>query len=179
SLTQTNTPAVTPTPPTIKNSTPTLLCLPDPIKPGEDVLIMWACRDDAYKTTAENFDTDEAVIGSVHVNPTKDTTYTLTCVNNRTTDTTAATCTIDVANPALAIIATPRRATRGGTVSLSWKTTDTNSCVLSSSNHPNFEKRGIEGDVVSPSLTTNTTFTLTCETTTGVLEERSVGVLVN
>jgi len=170
--------ATTPiTPKTITNTTPTLICLPSPIAPGEKTIIMWACRDGAYKTTADNLDTNEALIGAVTVSPSEDTTYTVTCVNNlKDASDTAASCAIHVANPALAIIATPRQTTRGGTVSLSWKTNDTNSCVVTSSEHSNFSRSATEGDVVSPSLTTNTTFTLKCETVTGAIQERSVGV---
>ncbi|MBL4644618.1 MAG: hypothetical protein JKX80_02000 [Candidatus Pacebacteria bacterium] len=164
----------------LNSRTPTLVCVPNIVDENEEVIIMWACRDGAYKTTSANITTNDATIGSVRVSPSSDTTYTLECVNNVTdVDNTSATCDVEVANPALAIIATPRSVTSGGTVSISWKTKDTNSCVISSDQHRAFEKRGIEGDALSPTLIVNTVFTVTCESITGVIEERSVSVGVN
>lgn len=164
----------------LDSRSPTLICVPNTVDEGEEVIVMWACRDGAYKATGTNFDTNDATIGSMRATPSVDTTYTLECVNDlEDIDNTSATCEIEVAKPALAIIATPRSVASGGTVSISWKTNDTNSCVVSSDKHRAFEKRGIEGDAVSPSLIINTVFTVTCETITGVIEERSVSVGVN
>lgn len=164
----------------LANRTPTLICLPGVIDEGEEVLVMWACRDGAHTTSSDTIATDGKTIGSVRVRPGVDTTYTIVCENDiPDADNTSAECRVDVSNPALAIIATPSRAQQGGTVTLSWKTKDTNSCYVTSDSHSNFERRGIEGDALSPRLTRNTTFTLTCETITGVLEERSVTVGVN
>ena len=160
-------------------SAPTFLCLPDVVDGGEEAILMWACRDDAYKAVGEGFDTGDATIGAARVAPSQDTTYTLTCVNNvAEKDNTVGECAVRVAKTALALIATPSRTSRGGTVTLSWKTKDTNSCVVTSDRHPSFERSGIEGDAVSPALTTNTIFTLTCESVTGVIEERSITVSV-
>jgi len=160
--------------------TPTLICVPNIVDEGEEVIIMWACRDGAYKATSSNLATEDTTVGSVRVTPTVDTTYTLECVNNMDdVDNTSASCEVEVAKPALAIIATPRSVSSGGTTAISWKTKDTNSCVVSSDNHRNFQKRGVEGEAVSPTLTTNTVFTVKCETVTGVIEERSVSVGVN
>lgn len=164
----------------IRGAAPTFLCLPKVVDGGEEAIVMWACRDGAYKATASGFETGDETIGSVRVNPSTDTTYALTCVNDVAgVDNTTGECTVEVANPALALIATPSRTSRGGTVTLSWKTKDTNSCVVTSDQHPSFERRGTEGDALSPSLISNTVFTLTCETVTGVVEERSITVGVN
>jgi hypothetical protein len=166
----------------IDDLAPTLLCLPNPINAGEAAILMWACRDssDSSALTADDtsnpVDTINDTIGTARVTPNGDTTYTLTCDKG-----TQSSCTVEVANPALAILTTPSSATRGQTVTISWKTKDTNACIVTSSdpNHQNFSRQGVEGDAVSPTLTRNTTFVLTCETVTGTLEERGVSVGVN
>lgn len=164
---------------TLANRTPTLICLPSVIDEGEEALIMWACRDGAHTATSDTIATDGKTVGAVRVRPGEDTTYVLTCENDiADVDNTSAECHIDISKPALAIIATPSSVAQGGTVTLSWKTKDTESCFVTSE-AGNFERRGVEGDAVSPRLVRNTTFKLTCETITGVLEERSVTVGVN
>lgn len=164
----------------LKTRAPTLVCAPNTVVQGEEVIVMWACRDQAYKAVSESFDTNNEAIGSVRVTPKGDTTYTVECINNiESVENTSATCEVNMAQPALAIVATPSLVSRGGTVALSWKTKDTNSCVLTSNVYVNFEKRGTTGDAVSHPLTENTIFTLTCETTAGLLKERKLSVGVN
>ncbi len=164
----------------LKTRAPTLVCAPNTIAQGEEVIVMWACRDQAYKAVSESFDTNDDTIGSVRITPEGDTTYTVGCINNiENTENTSATCEVNMAQSALAVVATPSVVSRGGTVALSWKTKDTNSCVLTSNIYSNFEKRGTAGDAVSHPLTENTIFTLTCETIAGLLKERKVSVGVN
>jgi hypothetical protein len=159
----------------IKGADPTLFCLPSPVSAGEEALILWACRDTAYKTAGDNFETNGALIGTTRVTPTSDTTYTLECINDAPkVQNTVGSCTIEVANPQLALISTPRQTTRGGSVSISWQTTDTTSCILTSDADPNFSRNGTRGDSISPPLSKNTTFTLTCETATGAIKEQSI-----
>ena len=166
----------------IDDLAPTLLCLPNPINAGETAILMWACRDSSSSTTLTaspngNLPQKEGdTISTARVTPDGDTTYTLTCDKG-----TQSSCTVEVANPALAILTTPSSAVRGQTVTISWKSKDTTNCIVTSSdpNHQTFSRQGVEGDAVSPTLSRNTTFILTCETTTGTLEERGVSVGVN
>ena len=139
---------------------------------------MWGCRDQATKAQGNNFETDEQTVGSTRVRPTTDTTYTVSCITPDSDVQTESSCTVDVVKPAIALLSTPQKVSRGGTVVLSWKTVDISSCVLTSSEHSNFSREGISGDAVSPTLTRGTTFVLTCETLTGVIEERTLGVEV-
>lgn len=167
-------------PRSISNRPPELLCVPGIINEGEEALIMWACRDEAYMSVSETIDTESKTVGAMRVHPTEDTTYDIICINDiPEVDDTAASCTIEVAQPALALIATPSSAARGNNVTLSWKTVDTAECVLSSSEHPAFTRRGTEGDASSPALYEDTIFTLMCETAAGTLEERDIEVHVD
>jgi len=164
----------------IQNEAPTLFCLPDISSEAEDIIIMWTCRDEAYKAVGTGFDTDDALIGTVRVQSTEDTTYAVECINNLPdVENTVGECSLEVAKPALAIIPSSHSVARGGTVTLSWKTKDTSACVVTSNMHQNFERKGVEGEAISPALTKTTTFILTCETVTGILTERSQTVTVN
>ncbi|MAZ67234.1 hypothetical protein CL652_00495 [bacterium] len=161
----------------IHGNTPTLLCLPGVLNKNEEAIVMWSCRDGAYKATASLFDTGDKTIGSARVAPSDDTTYALTCINNLAgIENTTSECAVNVANPALAIIATPAVASQNATTILSWKAKEVSSCIVTSEQYPSFERRGIEGEAFSPPLTTNSIFTLTCETVTGSVQERRVEV---
>lgn len=165
----------------IEDRAPILLCLPSIVDEDEEAIVMYTCRDGSQTATL-TANTSESVVqhndplGTLRVSPEQVTAYTVSCSEG-----TSAQCTIRVADPALAIVATPKNASRGQTVRLSWKTKDTNTCVVTSNdtNHKNWEKTGTEGDVVTPTLIQDTTFSLTCETTTGHIEDRSVRVGVN
>jgi len=163
----------------IYGTDPTLFCVPNPVESGESALLMWACRDGAVMTEGENFDTEKKLIGKAFVTPTKDTTYTVSCINDiPNVEDTERSCIVEVTNPALAIIPSSHSVARGQSIKLSWKTADTTECTLTSSEHPTFNRSGIEGEATSPTLTQATTFVLTCETTTGSLREKAVDVKV-
>ena len=163
----------------LNERTPTLICLPEIVGANETVIVMWACRDGAYTTTSDTIDTAGETIGSVRMQPSANATYDITCVNDITdVADTAATCSIDVAQPSIAIIATPDRVDYNESTSLSWRTTDATACAVTSDTNSSFERRGVAGDISSHSLTRDTTFTLTCETITGLLEKKEIEVSV-
>ena len=158
----------------LSGNEPTLLCLPNPVAEGEEALIVWACRDDAHTTTGSSVDTQGRVIGKAIVTPSQTTTYGVTCVSaERALE---AQCTVVVAQPALAIAATPNTVLRGGTVQLSWRTKDVNSCVVSARELPTLQREGVNGTITTPAVTETTTFTLTCESATGTIVEESTTV---
>ena len=163
----------------LRNRQPTLLCLPSPVTQGEEALIFWACRDGSESAEGVGFETQDAVLGNTRVTQSTDTTYGVICAGATGEEQTRATCEIDVANPALAIIATPTSVERGRSVQLSWQTKEVSACLVTSAELGSFERRGISGNVRSPALFGNTTFSLTCETTTGNIEERRITVQVN
>ena len=161
----------------LDNRKPLLSCIPGVLSPGEEALVTWVCRDAAYKAVGTGFTTGNDVMGITRITASADTTLSLECVNDiEDTDSTTATCDIEVSTPGLAIIATPSRVARGSGTQLSWKTKDTTKCLVTSDAHPSYERSGTEGDVASPALFESKTFTLTCETLTGGVETRDIVV---
>lgn len=160
----------------IKNAPPTLLCIPGVVEPNEEALLFWSCND--ASTSAEvDASTDEScealgkTSGVMCARPASSTTYTLACNAG-----TSAQCLIQVIQPRLAIIATPRSVVRGGVVDITWDTDDVSDCVVKSSTHPTFNRVGITGDVTSPSIYQDTTFTLLCEAETGTIKKKEIVV---
>lgn len=163
---------------TLKDTPPTLLCVPGVVEQDEPALLFWSCNDES--TSAEvDADTDEQcetfgnTSGVMCAHPTKTTTYTLTCSAG-----TSAQCLIEVISPTIALISTPRSIVRGGTVDISWSTQDAENCVLKSNALPSYVRTGVTGDVVSHTMLADTTFTLVCETRTGTIRQKEVVVEV-
>lgn len=155
----------------------TLICIPPVIGVSEDTILMWACRDSAHITTSENFDSAGETIGTIRVQPTEDTTYTIECVNDTDDiENTKASCIVNVAEPILTFSADSTSVDRGESVVLTWETTDVNSCLLTSDTHIGFTRRGTEGQVKTPAVLRDTIFRLTCESQSGLLEEKELEI---
>lgn len=160
----------------IKNAPPTLLCIPGVVEPNEEALLFWSCNDastsaEVDASTDESCETLGKTSGVMCARPASSTTYTLACNAG-----TSAQCLIQVIQPRLAIIATPRSVVRGGVVDITWDTDDVSDCVVKSSTHPTFNRVGINGDVTSPSMYQDTTFTLLCEAETGTIKKKEIVV---
>lgn len=158
----------------IAGTNPVLSCIPGTVAVGEPALVFYACGDTSISATATGFETAGAVSGKNIVHPTANQTLEVTCSEG-----TSAQCLIEVIDPSLAIIATPGSIGRNGTVDISWRADDVNDCVVRSNKHSTFSRRGVKGDVQSPSLVETTTFTLYCETEVGTVPTDSVEVTVN
>lgn len=163
----------------LSGQSPVFACAPDVVMPGEEILLTWLCRDESHKTIGNGFTTQGAVMGITRYSVTTDETLSLECLSDTDEQNTVAQCAIDVVHPAVAVIATPSRAHRGGGVQISWRTKDTRSCVLTSRDHPQFERSGKRGSVASPTLFEDTEFRLVCETLTGAVETRTLQVSVH
>jgi len=160
----------------IKNAPPTLLCIPGVVEPNEEALLFWSCNDastsaEVDASTDESCETLGKTSGVMCARPASSTTYTLSCNAG-----TSAQCLIQVIQPRLAIIATPRSVVRGGVVDITWDTDDVSDCIVKSSTHPTFNRVGITGDVTSPSMYQDTTFTLLCEAETGTIKKKEITV---
>ena len=172
-----NSPSTDVTTGSIKGLNPALYCLPNIVAEDEEALIMWACRDGAHTAEGTGFETNGDTYGAVRVTLSEDTTYEVDCFNDiEDVSDTRSTCSIDVAKPALAFVADASSVSRGGTVTLSWNTKDTARCTVTSDAHSLFKRSGIEGEARTPAIVRTTTFTLRCETRTGVIEERDVTI---
>lgn len=163
---------------TLKNTPPTLLCVPGVVEPDEQAMIFWSCNDESTNaevtaTTDEQCETLGKTSGVMCARPAQTTTYTLNCSAG-----TSAQCVIEVINPTIALISTPRSIIRGGTVDISWNTQGVEDCVLKSNALPSYVRRGVTGDVVSHTMLADTTFTLVCETRTGTIREKEIVVEV-
>ena len=164
----------------LDSATPTLVCVPNTATKTEEVIILWACRDEASTTQGVGFETDGAVIGSTRTILNNNAVYGIECINEREdVDNTTAECMVTRAQPTLTLVAAARTVVRGGNTTVSWDTTDTTKCVLGSDRHPRFEREGRAGSASSPALLQDTTFRLVCETITGLVAEESVIVRVN
>ncbi len=163
----------------ITESVPILLCLPNDVREGEEAIIMWACQDGANTTTGEGFDTGGETSGTVRVSPSIDTQYRVDCINDMPgISNTAASCFINVVEPTIALLATPSSVISGETTSISWRAFGVKSCMLTSDTFLDYSRSGTQGDIASPTLTQDTTFKLTCETSLGETEERELEVII-
>lgn len=169
-----NTSTTAPNSVSIAGTNPVLSCIPGTVAAGEPALVFYACGDTSTSTTATGFETAGAVSGKDIVYPSTNETLEVTCSEG-----TSAQCLVEVITPSVAIIATPSSTVRNGTVDISWRGDDVNDCAVRSNKHTAFSRRGITGDVQSPSLAQTTTFTVYCETEVGTVVTKSVEVTVN
>ena len=114
-------------------------------------------------------------------------TYSLTCTNEGKTDT--ASCTVQVAKPAIVFIANPKKVEDGETSALGWVTSGMkeNSCAVSSPDIPAFtadnaDKKSTNGAATTPELLakdnndTSYHFVLQCMTLGGATKSASTTV---
>lgn len=157
----------------ITGTQPALLCVPGVVVQGEPALLFYACGDASSRAEGVGFETSGAVAGKTTVYPDSPATFEIACSEG-----TSAQCSVDVIKPSLAIIATPSNTVRNRTVDISWRAEEVTDCIVRSNMHSTFSRRGITGDVVSPSISQNTIFTLVCETEVGTLIRDTVQVTV-
>lgn len=164
----------------LSSRSPALICIPPIIGISEETILMWACRDGAYTAEGENFDAEGALFGTIRVQPTEDTTYTLECINDISdTSNTGTSCVVNVAEPVLNFSTDTSSVAYGDPVNLTWDTVDTNSCLLTSDTHIGFTRRGTSGEVTTPGIVRDTTFTLTCESESGLLKKEELKINAN
>ena len=106
-------------------------------------------------------------------------TYTLTCTNEGRTAT--ASCNVQVAKPAIVLVANPKTVPSGETSAIGWVTSGMQSCVISSPDLPSFTEQNknatnVNGTVTTPALSSGATFVLKCTTIGGGMREASTTV---
>ena len=130
-----------------------------------DVELTWESSG-ANVCNGVNFSTGGATAGSATVHILETTTFTITCDGNSASDSTDV--VVAVTNPQLTLTAVPSTVQSGTTSTLSWSATNVegNSCILSRQGGGWSTALGNDspdsGSVTSPSITTETTFVLSC-----------------
>lgn len=132
------------------------------INEGDTVTLEWSCVN-SDSSSGVNFSTGGAVSGGSEEQPTDDVSYTLVCSNGG-----QATVNVTVLHPELSITAVPRLVRPGDTSTITWSTTNTNSCTVTG---PNFNKTGLSGSQSSGPITHQSTYVLTCQTDAGPTSE--------
>jgi hypothetical protein len=137
------------------------------IDQGQTATLNWNPTDATSCTASASADdnwsgTRSASPGSENVSPGVTSTYTLTCTGDGGTASESVTITVNTAPAAVAPIVTltasPASVSRGGTITLSWSSTDATSCTASGNWFGTRPTAGSESIAISNSVT----FTLTC-----------------
>ncbi len=72
-----------------------IICLPKPIAPGEEAIVMWACDASSDNAQSADIQTDGHTQGAVRVTPTATATYSVSCKKGDT-EISKLTCTVPV-----------------------------------------------------------------------------------
>ena len=177
-----------PTPPTQPGQpTAQLSCQPLVADVGMTLAISWGCS--VGKSVGSGFSTNEAISGSATTTlaapptATRTVNFGLTCINKGISSN--ASCTVQVAKPAIVLVANPKSVESGERASIGWVTASMkeNGCVISSSNQPDFTAQNANnprnsGVAETLPITTETTFLLTCMTAGGNTREATTTVMV-
>jgi len=153
-------------PPAVPDVTVTLSASPLTIDQGQSTTLSWvptnatSCAASAGAWSGDLSTTD----GSIKVSPDVTSTYIITC-NGEGGSSASDSVTVTVNEPAPVIeqptvnlTASPSSVARGGTITLSWSSTNANSCMASDNWSGPKATSGSESIVINSSVT----FTLTC-----------------
>ena len=139
-----------------------LAATPSIIDAGQSSTVSWDASDATSCTASGDWSGSKAISGSEVVNPSATSTYTLSCIGDGGSASDSVTVTVNeqppVVQPTVDLVATPASVSRGGTIILSWTSTDANSCSASGDWSGSKAASGSESIAISSSVT----FTLTC-----------------
>ncbi len=139
------------------------------INEGDSATLTWECQNSS-SSSGVYFDTNGQPSGTTDVAPADTTTYTLVCSNGGT-----GSVTVYVVHPELTIAANPTRVRSGSASTITWSSTNTNSCTVTG---PNFSASGTSGSQSTGPLTVQSTYTLTCQTDGGSVAESVTVTLI-
>lgn len=145
-------------------------CEPKVADPGMTLAIAFGCQN-ATGSAGSGFETGNKTSGTatttVKTPPsgTNTATYTLTCTKDGKG--VGAQCSVQVSKPFLVFVASPAKVRSGEKAVLGWITSGMQSCVVSSSDFPEFtaanaQYRNTSGAVSTPALTNTGHFHLHC-----------------
>jgi len=174
-----------PTPP--GQPTAQLSCQPLVADVGMTLAISWGCS--VGKSVGSGFSTNGKISGSATTTiatppmGARTANFGLTCTNEGISSNTS--CTVQVAKPAIVLVANPKSVELGETANIGWVTASMkeNGCVISSPNQPDFTEQNANnprnsGVAETLPITTETTFLLTCITAGGNTREATTTVMV-
>lgn len=175
-----------------------LSCQPLVAASGTIVTFAYVCANGATAATASNFTIPSATTlsGTATTSAKKPTdgtssvTYGLTCTNANVTPalTASAQCAVQIGNAAIVLVATPEKIAKTETEDLKrkstigWVTSGMQSCVISNADFIDWTSQqagntSVSGAAVSPIITADTIFKLTCQTLGGTTASSTVKVL--
>ena len=129
---------------------------------GQSSTLSWSSTDAVSCMASGAWIDARSVSGSETVSPDVTSTYTLTCTGDGGSASASATVTVNeppaVSVPTVTLSATPSSVSRGGSITLSWSSTDANSCTASGNWSGTRPTAGSESITIRNSVT----FTLTC-----------------
>jgi hypothetical protein len=161
------------------------------------ITLAYVCSGGSTKVAATGFTATETELASttrtIIQKPTDGTnsvTYAVTCTNANASPVTTASaqCSVSVGNAAIVLVATPEKIAKTETEDLKrkstigWVTSGMQSCVISNTDFADWTiaqagNTSISGAAVSPIITADTTFKLTCQTLGGAIASSTVKVL--
>jgi len=136
---------------------------PSTIDQGQSATLSWSSSDASSCTASGAWNGSRSTSGSETISPGVTSTYTMTCSGADVSTSDSVTVTVNetpvaIAPPTVSLTSTPSSVARGGTITLSWSSTDANSCTASgdwSGANPTTGSQAIRIDA-------SVTFTLTC-----------------
>ena len=145
------------------------------IDQGQSATLSWSATDAQSCTASGDWSGSRTTSGSEVVSPVNTSTYTLTCNGEGGSDSDSITVTVNEPTPPTAnLSANPATIDQGQSATLSWSSTDADSCTASGDWSGS---RGISGsEIVSPAVTS--TYAITCSGEGGNAND-SVTVTVN
>ncbi|NCU41739.1 MAG: hypothetical protein EOM19_03370 [Candidatus Moranbacteria bacterium] len=140
---------------------------------GQSITLTWNSTN-TTSCIGTNFNTNNQASGSVTLSPTNTTIYTLTCEGSG--GSVNKNITVNVTQPpapTVVLSASSTSITSGQSITLTWNSTNTTSCIGTNFNTNN----QISGSQMR-SPTVSTTYTITCENAIGQTDTKSVVVTV-
>ena len=160
--------------------TVTLTASPNPVDAGQSTILTWestgatTCTNSAGEGVA-GFSTDGATEGSDETNALTEnpSNFSITCTGPGSPPDATDNESVTVLSPLADIAADPERVSSGGSSSISWSASQVTSCTVTgpsgtlASGPADVDGNFTTGSPTSVTITAQSTFTITCETTNG------------
>jgi hypothetical protein len=137
---------------------------------GSSATLNWSSTDATACMASSGWSGSKSTVGSQGVGPlTATTSYTLVCTGTGGATSTPTTATITVSGstpaptaPTVTLSAAATSIASGSATTLTWSATNATSCNATGGANSWAGSKGLSGNISTGTLTSNTTFTLTC-----------------